>query len=278
MAGEFSVAFRYQETVALRSGYEPQPVYVAEAVERVLVVEDAPGRIALQHLLLMGESGLVVKHWREDWVYQPTRMLKYLGDEGRQRTWSMVAVGQKLPGYWARQVYEADDGPAYGVTGRWQHEAGVSTWDADGPAFAPLPRREASRTDYDAIEVHDRITRTPDGWSQEQDTVKFTMGVEQPPLVRESGIVRYRRGTADLEATPTDAFWQARARYWQRVRAVWDALIQGGKPLTMVAVVEARPRWRAVFEAVETAAGTGQPLDAFEQELQRVLLPYIDAR
>lgn len=38
--------------------------------EAVIVVEDSPGKIVLQHILVDTRSGHVVKRWRQDWIYE----------------------------------------------------------------------------------------------------------------------------------------------------------------------------------------------------------------
>ena len=38
------------------------------ATELVTLLENAPGRVSLQHVLVVGTS--VVKHWRQDWSFE----------------------------------------------------------------------------------------------------------------------------------------------------------------------------------------------------------------
>lgn len=67
IAGEYAVDFAFDETVLLQPGYERAPAMRAGADEAVVVVEDTPTRVVLQHLLVDAKSGHVTKHWREDW-------------------------------------------------------------------------------------------------------------------------------------------------------------------------------------------------------------------
>jgi hypothetical protein len=55
--------------------------------ESVRVVVDTGDVIYLQHLLVADADGktLVIKHWRQDWTYQPHQMLTY----ARLNTWQL---------------------------------------------------------------------------------------------------------------------------------------------------------------------------------------------
>lgn len=85
MQGEYTVDFAFDETVLLKPGYERAPAMRSGGSEVVIVVEDTPQRIVLQHLLLDEKSGHITKHWRQDWVYEaptvsssaPTRPGRY---------------------------------------------------------------------------------------------------------------------------------------------------------------------------------------------------------
>jgi hypothetical protein len=72
LAGYYKVTFNYAETFAPDTAYKFHPRYHSWGYEWAIVVEDSPKKIAIQHLLVVGDS-MVIKHWREDWVYeQPT--------------------------------------------------------------------------------------------------------------------------------------------------------------------------------------------------------------
>ena len=64
MQGEYTVDFAFDETVLLKPGYERAPAMRSGGSEVVIVVEDTPKRIVLQHLLLDEKSGHITKHWR----------------------------------------------------------------------------------------------------------------------------------------------------------------------------------------------------------------------
>lgn len=52
MKGEYVVDFAFDETVLLKPGYERAPAVRSGGNEVVIVVEDSPTRVVLQHLLV----------------------------------------------------------------------------------------------------------------------------------------------------------------------------------------------------------------------------------
>jgi len=94
MKGEYIVDFAFDETVLLKPGYERAPAVRSGGNEVVIVVEDSPKRIVLQHLLVDGKSGHVTKHWRQDWVYEAPNRFEFSADQ----TWQ---VSLSAPGAFA---------------------------------------------------------------------------------------------------------------------------------------------------------------------------------
>src|SRR5690606_20685729 len=79
MAGHYAVNFDFVENLALAPDYALHESHTSDAHELVLVLEDSPERIVLQHILV-SDRGHVVKHWRQDWIYQATDFWAYAGD------------------------------------------------------------------------------------------------------------------------------------------------------------------------------------------------------
>ena len=67
MQGEYTVPFLFDETVVLAPDYTRKESRRSGGDEVVVVVEDTPTKIVLQHLLLDVKSGHVIKHWRQVW-------------------------------------------------------------------------------------------------------------------------------------------------------------------------------------------------------------------
>ncbi|KRG70121.1 DUF6607 family protein [Pseudoxanthomonas dokdonensis] len=226
MQGEYLVDFAFDETVLLQPGYERHPAMRSGASETVIVVEDSPQRIVLQHILVDEKSGHVTKHWRQDWSYQAGQRFEFSDDQ----TWQVRNIPASVnQGAWTQCVYEVSDAPRYCGTGRWAYENGIATWTSD-LSWRPLPRREYSkRDDYNALAVINRHTLTPQGWTHEQFNTKVRRNADgsQLELAREFGFNEYRK-TTDTDFKPAYDYWKATQGYWARVRAQWDRYLLDG--------------------------------------------------
>lgn len=224
MQGEYTVTFAFNEYLPIAEDYELRPSTETPARELVIVIADEPGFISLQHLLLVGdrEDPTVIKHWRQDWQYEPSRLMAYRGFN----TWEMEAVSaDDARGSWSQTVYQVDDSPRYAGLARWEHGPGASTW-TPAVSWRPLPRRDATtRDDYDTIAAVNRHTITAWGWTHEQDNSKLVLRDGSPrELVREHGINTYRRTTL-TGVENAHRYWAATADYWAEVRATWDEIM-----------------------------------------------------
>lgn len=221
MQGEYHVDFAFDETVLLQPGYERHPALRSGGSETVVVVEDIPGRIVLQHLLVDEKNGHVTKHWRQDWVYEAPRRFEFSDDQ----TWQVREIPAGLTrGAWTQCVYEVSDAPRYCGTGRWDYRDGVATWTSD-LSWRPLPRREyTKRDDYNAMSAINRHTIVPAGWTHEQFNTKVLRRPDgsQTALVREFGFNNYAR-TTETDFTPAYTYWKATGDYWGKVRSRWSA-------------------------------------------------------
>jgi hypothetical protein len=224
MVGEYAVTFDFSEFMAVEAGYELAEDKTTPAREVVYVIEDDGDYIALQHLLLVGDPSepMVIKHWRQDWRYEPDRLMAYQGFG----TWEMHAVSdQDAAGAWSQTVYQVDDSPRYAGIARWEHASNAATWEPEA-TYRPLPRRDATvRDDYDVIEAVNRHTVLSWGWTHEQDNSKVILrDGEARELVREHGINTYTR--TDLMGDEAAAeYWEATAAYWDEVRDAWDEIM-----------------------------------------------------
>lgn len=223
MQGDYTVDFAFDETVLLQPGYERQAAMRSGGDETVIVVEDTPTRIVLQHILVDAKSGHVTKHWRQDWFYEAPTRFEFSADQ----TWHVRAIpADATRGAWMQCVYEVSDAPRYCGTGRWDYTNGVATWTSD-LSWRPLPRREYTRrSDYNALSVVNRHTLTPNGWTHEQFNTKVLRKPDgtQVELAREFGFNDYLK-TTEVDFKPARDYWQATAGYWAKVRAHWDRFL-----------------------------------------------------
>lgn len=219
MAGDYKVSFDFTETVALQSDYELKEPKLSGGHESVRVVEDRGDFISLQHLLVVGteDAPFVVKHWRQDWQYEPERVLVFIG--GNAWEWRDVPVDERK-GAWSQTVYQVDDAPRYGAVAKWTYEDGLAEWEP-ADEWRPLPRRDmVTRDDYHAVDAVNRHVITPWGWVHEQDNTKLILSGTPTPLVREVGVNTYKR-FGDYPVSEADEYWAATIDFWAGVRAEW---------------------------------------------------------
>lgn len=251
MAGEYRVTFDFKETVVLASDYTRTKPKESGAYETVIVVIDEPERIVLQHILVSREGGHVTKHWRQDWSWQAPTRFEFSDDQ----TWRVRSIPAETNDQaWTQCVYEVSDAPRYCGTGRWTHEDDISTWTSD-PTWRPLPRREYSkRDDYNALDVENRHTVVPGGWTHEQDNTKIRRHAGSAPhgLVREFGFNDYiRLDEGEFDFSPAYDYWNKTHDYWARVRAEWDARLTAGDGIHLDTPVDGMPIIEATFEQAQ---------------------------
>ncbi|MEM7280585.1 MAG: DUF6607 family protein [Pseudomonadota bacterium] len=245
MQGEYKVGFHFEETVVLQNGYQRHKPKDSGAFETVVVVSEQPNHIVLQHILVSSKGAHVIKHWRQDWTYEAPSRFEFVADQ----TWDVVPLDdQKTKGAWTQCVYEVSDAPRYCGTGRWQHKNGVSTWTSDR-SWRPLPRREyTTRSDYNALNVENRHTVTPLGWTHEQDNTKTVRDGERTTgtLVREFGFNDYRR-VDGFDFKPAYEYWHKTSDYWAKVRNAWTKRFEENKRVMLKTEVDGMPIIAATF-------------------------------
>jgi hypothetical protein len=267
MAGEFEVTFQFQETVAVEPGYELKEPYRSAATEFVEVIEDTGDFISLQHVLVLHPSSeegevdedaapRVVKHWRQDWTYQDTDLLKFRGN----RTWEHVELdASDVAGTWSQAVYQVDDSPRYEAIGTWTHVGDRSAWESR-ETWRPLPRREFSkRSDYQVLVARNRHTITPAGWVHEQDNHKLILDAQGQPqavLAHESGLNVYDR-TDDIDFTAGRVYWDQTAAYWQDVRDIWADAFAAHETIRLKKEVDGEKLHAALFALAKEVQSQG---------------------
>ncbi len=261
MAGKYSVLFNFEEVVALQPGYKLKPAYQEEATEIVVVVEESPERIVLQHLLQTNGGKRVVKHWKQVWTYEDTRIVEFLGND----RWALRDLEpESVKGGWTQLVTQVDDSPRYEGLGRWVHESGFSRWES-GPTNRPLPRREhTKRDDYQILKGINRHAITPAGWVHEQDNLKLVTGDDSRYLAREAGLNYYDR-TDETDFSPALDYWKETAAFWGRVSAVWEDIMANEAGFAFVANDKNVPMWDFLFDRVKALRAGEESLPESEQ-------------
>ncbi|MEO0965121.1 MAG: DUF6607 family protein [Planctomycetota bacterium] len=279
-AGDYRVKFQFQETVGIDPAYALKDPYTSGATEFVEVVEDAGDRIVLQHVLVMSDpedpeaEPRVIKHWRQDWVYQDTEMVEYRG----HRLFEKVTMSPaEVEGTWTQAVYQVDDSPRYESVGKWTHVGDRSAWES-GETWRPLPRREyTKRDDYQVLVAKNRHTITPSGWVHEQDNYKLVLDEDGAPervVAHESGLNVYDK-VDDVDFSAGRSYWEDTQAYWQDVREMWiEAVDREG--VTHVAVkVDDKPVYAHLFGIAKDVREAGEYADAHREQAQAVILASI---
>lgn len=232
IAGTFKVKFDFQEQTAWQPDYTPIAPKISGGHEVVRVIEDSGRRIVMQHILVIEAEGktFVVKHWRQDWTYEPASVLVYVKPD-HWRTDAVPPAMQK--GRWSQTVWQTDDSPRYGGWGEWTNEGGVPRWRSNW-TWRPLARRDAVRKPaYDRYMSINRHSPTPGGWIHWQDNMKMGMkDGKLVPYVQETTLNTYTKAT-DFNAARADDYWTKTRGYWAAVRAAWDGAIAKGGGVTV---------------------------------------------
>lgn len=223
MAGNYKVRFDMQETTPWLAGYTPIDRNISGGHEVVRVIEENDRRIILQHLLVVEHQGRnhIIKHWRQDWEYEPARILAYAGPNSWK--WQDVPA-QWRKGRWSQTVWQVDDSPRYAGWGQFETQGGVRRWRSNW-TWRPLARRDATRKPvYDRYYGINRHQPSPDGWIHWQDNIKMGMvDGALKPIVQESVLNSYSRFDG-FNVKAADDYWAKTRVYWAAIRARWDAI------------------------------------------------------
>lgn len=253
-AGQYRVHFDMRENVSFQADYDPLEEKLSGGSEIVRVVYDQGDKISLQHILVMEHEGqvMVIKHWRQDWTFQPQTVLTYAGPN----QWVLTPVpADQRDGAWSQTVWQTDDSPRYGGVGRWTYDNGLSAWTSN-PTWRPLARRDAVRNPvYDRYLGTNRHILTPNGWVHIQDNVKMSgkAGGQPVAVVQEDVINTYDRSTGYSPAAG-DAYWAKTQGFWAAVRQAWDDAVAAGNGVHLQ-------------QEAQTGSVTGAPLMDLAQSL-----------
>lgn len=252
MAGSYEVRFSFEETAAYEAAYdEPEP-HRSSGIEWVTVVADEPEFISLQHILVTPRG--VVKHWRQDWLYENRVLFEYHAG----RTWKRRTLTDgEVEGTWTQRVFQVDDSPRYEAIGTWTHYPTLSTWESERTR-RPLPRREfTKRDDYDVLLALNRHSITPNGWLHEQDNLKVVLdenGEVESVIARELGANTYSYVREEL-LEPAREYWRTHGKFWEIVRERWDEAFREHDVVSLHAEREDKRLYHVLFALHDEVEG-----------------------
>lgn len=169
IAGCHAVTYRFFEDGA-HDHFADKPGLITEIKELIVLTEDGPGRLMLQHASI-NEEGQPVPHWHEVWTAGPAG--------------------------WTQAIYSrTPDNPAralrYQCTAPWS----INQWHcAAGRATKPFRDSGAPfgfmRTDYEVLDRTNTLLVTPRGWVQSESNRKLDRAGKL--VSYEQGFITYRR-------------------------------------------------------------------------------------
>lgn len=266
MCGCYEVTFNFAETFnySKDSLYKPSETKVDKGLEWAALVTDEDNKIVIQHLLQVGNPAdpHIVKHWRQDWLFENTDLYTYDFDN----SWTFERKPKAaVKGQWTQKVFQVDDSPRYEGSGTWVHVDGKHYWE--NTTDAPLPRREyTTRSDYNVTERGNRVEITDFGWVHDQDNEKIIrkQGEQDVVLAKEKGYNTYVK-VADSRCAAAAKWWKENSKKWSLVRAKWDEVYARNKNLSLEEKVSNKPLYKFLFddEAYNDKAAIDGVIDSF---------------
>ena len=246
MCGCFEIDFKFSETFQYSndSNYSKSKNYNAKALEYAKLIKDEKDHISIQHLLVMGDY--IIKHWRQDWVFQNKDLLKYDGNNN----WKYISkTKQDVKGQWTQKVFQVDDSPRYEGSATWVHADGKSYWE--NSSYAPLPRREyTKRNDYNIMIRGNRQEITEDGWVHDQDNFKVVKDSESDSeviIASEKGINTYTR-VDESNCKEAIKWWDENNEKWLLVLEKWNSIYSKKDDISLRQSVENKPLFSFLFD------------------------------
>ena len=239
MTGCYDVGFNFAETFPKQKDYEKKKNYRSGALEWIIVAEESPKKIALEHILIVNPQGsgkdAIVKHWRQDWAYENTDL--YVFDKDSH--WKFKKLNPAdVKGQWTQTVYQVDDAPRYSGSATWIHADGRTYWE--NTTDAPLPRREyKSRKDYNVLERGNHHEIYDWGWIHDQDNRKIVRkdGEKDVEIVGKKGIeINTKVGYGKCKIAQD--YWKEYAPLWKAVRISWNEELSKNKDFSTLPNVE----------------------------------------
>ncbi|MBD1393866.1 DUF6607 family protein [Mucilaginibacter glaciei] len=270
LAGYYKVTFDYAETFAADTAYKFHPRYHTWGNEWAVVVEDSPKKIVIQHLLAVDDT-TVIKHWREDWVYEQPSILKF----DKDNTWKKVTLKpNEVKGRWVQKVLQVDDSPRYESIGTWTHVDGRHQWQSE--TDSPLPRREyTKRKDYNVLRRGNRIYITPQGWMFEQDNKKVVRAPEGDKiLAQEKGYEEFTK-TDEANFAFAKKWWAGQQSYWTDVRSAWDNIFAKNGTIKLTYKKDGKRLYERLFDMADQSAKEKWSAAKNKEEATKVINGYL---
>lgn len=266
LCGCYNVEFNFAETF----NYKKDSLYVQSknktsyAKELVKLISQNDSILSLQHILIADKGGeeLIIKHWRQDWIYENNRLLVY---DGENKWITKIVDKETVSNQWTQKVFQVDDSPRYEGNGVWIHVGGKSYWESE--AFAPLPRREyTTREDYNILYRRNRHEITSFGWIHDQDNDKLIKKNNNlTVLAKEKGFNTYTK-TTDLHCKAAEEWWRKKSEKWEKIRLIWQKILNSNDIIGLEKSIEGVKLHQMLFNLEN---------DLNETEIEKKITEYI---
>lgn len=268
LCGCFEVTFNYAETFTkdTTKKFYAKELDTKPVIEYVFPISKSDKKYELQHILVVNDQ-MMIKHWREDWIYENNVFWDYTVND----TWVRREVpASSTKGQWTQTVWEVSDAPRYQGTSKWIQNNGQTFWL--NTADAPLPRREyTTRRDYNVMNRTNRLILTDYGYMHEQDNVKIVReNGKDNLLAMEKGYNKYVK-VDESKCAAAKQFWQGKSAYWQQVRESWAAMMGSGKKVELTNRVDGK----LLYEALDESEKKNLKGEEMKKDIQSVLSKYV---
>lgn len=240
-AGCFKVTFQYKETKVYADDYKRAKPKRSEAIEWVSIEHDEEYNIILQHVLVSGPA--MIRHWKQEWIYEPRTLLNYTN----LNQWShSYYFPSETNGAWGQIVYNVDDAPRYECLAEWTNTEEENYWTCQ--TWAPLPRRESKRDDYNILERTNTHRILDNGWVHQQDNTKvLLLDGQRTDIVSEQGYNTYERVSDDQCQKAID-WWPTQQKNWIGITNAWEQIRSEHETFQMESTYRGIPLWIRLFK------------------------------
>jgi len=272
LAGFYKVTFNYAETFSPNDDYKFHDRHRSSAKEIAILVEDSPKKIVIQHLLVMRGDSMIIKHWREDWTYEDTKILAF----DKEDTWKNVTLKpEEVKGKWTQKVFQVDDSPRYQAIGSWVHVDGRSQWLSYSDS--PLPRREhTERNDYNVLNRRNFVYLTPTGWMFEQDNKKMvrTPGEKDKMIAQEKGLEEFVK-TDPKSFAYSQEWWKKNESFWKDARDIWDNVFASNATVKLAPKVDNKLLYERFFATSAQSVKEKWSSAKNKEEISKIINAYL---
>lgn len=269
LAGNYKVDFKFVDTFAPNKDYQYPDRYFSEAKEVVLLLENSKDKISLLHLLYVAEN-VVIKHWRQDWIYENREILSLV----KGHEWKKTQISEKqAKGTWTQKVYQVDDCPRYEGYGTWVHVDGRHFWES--LADAARPRRDVTtRNDYNILRRFSHIEIFDNGdWIIEQDNQKILRDEngEEKLICLEKGLETFTR--QDYDSSYAVGWWEQKKNFWQTVQKIWTDFIDSNEKIK---ISDDESLYNAQFKLADQFTGDQFDEAAAQKAIRELLAKHLE--